>query len=226
MALGTNAFPSPAAAAAAAHGAGLRLRADDRAALAGPAGRDRLAPSAGHRRQREPVPLLPADRRQPDPVGRVRRHLPLRAQGPPRLRPAPGDVPHPRRPTSSRPSPSWRGCASPTGGAARSTRARASSRSTARRSPGARPTRSATPGSASGRPGSAPTSCSTCCPASAPSGPSWTPYGASRCPSRRSRWRFAGIQATRWSLQRADRDEGRRNLWLRGLDRAGLGFDS
>ncbi len=37
---------------------------------------------------------------------------------------------------------------------------------------------------------------------------------------------FAGIQATRWSLQRADRDEGRRNLWLRGLDRAGLGFDS
>ena len=37
---------------------------------------------------------------------------------------------------------------------------------------------------------------------------------------------FAGIQATRWSLQRADRDEGRRNLWLRALDRAGLGFDS
>ena len=31
---------------------------------------------------------------------------------------------------------------------------------------------------------------------------------------------FAGIQATRWSLQRVDRDEGRRNLWLRGLDRA------
>lgn len=35
-----------------------------------------------------------------------------------------------------------------------------------------------------------------------------------------------GIQATRWSLARADEREGRRNLWLRLLDRAGLGFDS
>ncbi len=35
-----------------------------------------------------------------------------------------------------------------------------------------------------------------------------------------------GIHATRWSLDRADRNEGRRNLWLRALDRAGLGFDS
>ncbi|UQX88620.1 FAD-binding oxidoreductase [Jatrophihabitans telluris] len=37
---------------------------------------------------------------------------------------------------------------------------------------------------------------------------------------------YAGIQATRWSLAAADRHEGRRNLWLRALDRAGLGFDS
>jgi len=35
-----------------------------------------------------------------------------------------------------------------------------------------------------------------------------------------------GIQATRWSLDRADHREGRRNLWLRSLDRLGLGFDS
>ena len=35
-----------------------------------------------------------------------------------------------------------------------------------------------------------------------------------------------GVQATRWSLERADRREGRRNLWLRALDAAGLGFDS
>ncbi len=35
-----------------------------------------------------------------------------------------------------------------------------------------------------------------------------------------------GIQATRWSLARADRQAGRRNLWLRTLDRFGLGFDS
>jgi glycine/D-amino acid oxidase-like deaminating enzyme len=38
--------------------------------------------------------------------------------------------------------------------------------------------------------------------------------------------RAAGINLTRWSLNRADRHEGRRNLWLRGLDRLGLGFDS
>lgn len=37
---------------------------------------------------------------------------------------------------------------------------------------------------------------------------------------------FIGIEATRWSLARADEKEGRRNLWLRGLDRVGLGFDS
>ena len=35
-----------------------------------------------------------------------------------------------------------------------------------------------------------------------------------------------GINLTRWSLDRADHRQGRRNLWLRGLDRPGLGFDS
>jgi glycine/D-amino acid oxidase-like deaminating enzyme len=35
-----------------------------------------------------------------------------------------------------------------------------------------------------------------------------------------------GIQTTRWALERADQREGRRNLWLRTLDAAGLGFDS
>jgi glycine/D-amino acid oxidase-like deaminating enzyme len=34
------------------------------------------------------------------------------------------------------------------------------------------------------------------------------------------------IQATRASIARADRHEGRRDLWLRTLDRLGLGFDS
>jgi glycine/D-amino acid oxidase-like deaminating enzyme len=38
--------------------------------------------------------------------------------------------------------------------------------------------------------------------------------------------RYAGVQLTRWSLGRADAHHGRRNLWLRALDRAGLGFDS
>ena len=39
-------------------------------------------------------------------------------------------------------------------------------------------------------------------------------------------FRYTGIQLTRWSLDRADRKDGHRNLWLRSLDRLGLGFDS
>ncbi|MFU8849659.1 NAD(P)/FAD-dependent oxidoreductase [Micromonospora sp. SL1-18] len=39
-------------------------------------------------------------------------------------------------------------------------------------------------------------------------------------------FRATGINLTRWSLANADKREGRRNLWLRTLDRLGLGFDS
>jgi hypothetical protein len=35
-----------------------------------------------------------------------------------------------------------------------------------------------------------------------------------------------GINLTRWSLDRADHRQGERNLFLRALDAAGLGFDS
>ncbi len=38
--------------------------------------------------------------------------------------------------------------------------------------------------------------------------------------------RHAAIQLTRWSLAPSDANDGRRNLWLRSLDRLGLGFDS
>ena len=38
--------------------------------------------------------------------------------------------------------------------------------------------------------------------------------------------RWAGIGVTQWSLARADARGGRRNLWLRTLDAAGMGFDS
>jgi glycine/D-amino acid oxidase-like deaminating enzyme len=38
--------------------------------------------------------------------------------------------------------------------------------------------------------------------------------------------RSVGVALTRWSMERADARGGRRNLWLRALDRAGLGFDS
>jgi len=37
---------------------------------------------------------------------------------------------------------------------------------------------------------------------------------------------WMGITATRRSLDRADRNQGQRNVWLRALDRLGLGFDS
>jgi hypothetical protein len=37
---------------------------------------------------------------------------------------------------------------------------------------------------------------------------------------------YLGVQATRWSLAQADRRGGRRNLWLRALDAAGMGYDS
>jgi glycine/D-amino acid oxidase-like deaminating enzyme len=38
--------------------------------------------------------------------------------------------------------------------------------------------------------------------------------------------RAPAVALTRWSLDRADNAGGRRNLWLRTLDRLGLGFDS
>jgi len=38
------------------------------------------------------------------------------------------------------------------------------------------------------------------------------------------RWIF--IRLTQWSIARADRNQGRRNLWLKLLDALGLGFDS
>jgi len=37
---------------------------------------------------------------------------------------------------------------------------------------------------------------------------------------------WTGIALTKWSLARADAHGGRRNLWLRTMDRMGLGFDS
>jgi len=37
---------------------------------------------------------------------------------------------------------------------------------------------------------------------------------------------FLGVQATRWALDRADHNEGKRGMLLRTLDAVGLGFDS
>jgi hypothetical protein len=37
---------------------------------------------------------------------------------------------------------------------------------------------------------------------------------------------YLGVQATRWALNRADHNRGKRNLLLKSLDAVGLGFDS
>jgi glycine/D-amino acid oxidase-like deaminating enzyme len=37
---------------------------------------------------------------------------------------------------------------------------------------------------------------------------------------------YFGIQATRWSLAHADVHDGKKNAWLKALDRIGVGFDS
>ena len=56
--------------------AGLRLRPRVRPADARPASLDRLGAPPGDVRRQQPVPLLPAHRRRPDPVGWLRRDLP------------------------------------------------------------------------------------------------------------------------------------------------------
>jgi len=38
--------------------------------------------------------------------------------------------------------------------------------------------------------------------------------------------KYLFIRLTQWSIDRADRNDGRRNAWLRLMDRLGLGFDS
>jgi glycine/D-amino acid oxidase-like deaminating enzyme len=38
--------------------------------------------------------------------------------------------------------------------------------------------------------------------------------------------KWAGISITKWSLDRADHNQGKRNLWLKVMDALGLGFDS
>ena len=48
----------------------------------------------------------------------------------------------------------------------------------------------------------------------------------SRCRSRPSRSAGPAIEATRRSLARADANGGKENLWLKAMERLGLGFDS
>ena len=98
VALATNVFPSLLKRNRLADRSRLRLRAHDRTADGCAARLDRLGGPAGPRRLREPVPLLPAEPRQPHPLGRLRRDLPLRRPGARRVRGPPRDVPAPGEP--------------------------------------------------------------------------------------------------------------------------------
>ena len=94
---------------------------------------DRLGAAPGPVRREQPVPLLPADRRRPDPVGRLRRDPLLRAAGSARSSTGGRRRSRSSRPSSSGPSRSSTGCASRIAGAARSTRPRGSRSRSARR---------------------------------------------------------------------------------------------
>ena len=39
-------------------------------------------------------------------------------------------------------------------------------------------------------------------------------------------FKFIIIRLTQWSINKSDENDGKRNLWLKFLDRLGLGFDS
>jgi hypothetical protein len=56
--------------------------------------------------------------------------------------------------------------------------------------------------------------------------PAWRWCATNRCSFPPEPLASTGINATRWSLDRADHSAGRRNLLLRTLDTLGLGFDS
>ncbi len=226
VALGTNVFPLPRPPHPPPHRAGLRLRADDRTAQRRTARRHRLAQPAGPGRQRQPVPLLPALLRQPHPLGRLRRGLSLRREGERRPGPAARDLRPAGRPLL-RLLPAVGGeCASPTPGAGRSTPAPASPRSSAPRTAG----RVAYAAGYTGL------------------GVGATRFGADvmldllsgeetertalemvrtkPLPFPPEPFAWTGVALTKWSLARADELGGHRNLWLRTMDRMGMGFDS
>ena len=216
--------PAAGPPAPAAHGAGLRLRADDRAADARAARLDRLARRQGigdSANQFHYYRLTDDNRILWGGYDAVYYSgatcAPRSTSGRRRSSCWPG--------TSSRRSRSSTACGSPTAGAARSTPAPGSAPSSARRTAagglrgrlhGARRRRDPLRRRRDARP-------------------------ARRRRTERTRLGWSarkplpfppepiagsGIELTRRALAEADRHDGRRNVWLRTLDRLGLGFDS
>ena len=226
VALGTNAFRPLLRRWSALHRAGLGLRPGHRAALGRAARRHRLGRAARALRRREPVPLLPADRRRAHPLGRLRRRLP---PGRPHRRAARAQTRRPSRvlaehffttfpqleglrfthawggviDTCSRFSPFW---GSALGGRVGYVAGYTGLGVGASRF-GAQVMLDRLAGEQTER----------------------TELAMVRrkpVPFPPEPLRWAGIQLTRRALAKADARGGRRGPWLRALDAAGLGFDS
>ena len=217
---------SPAAARdPALHRPGLRLRARHRAARLATIG---WAQPPGHRRRRQPVPLLPADHRRPHPVRRLGRGLPLPRPGRARATTSTTRRSRSSPSTSSTRSRSSRARASPTAGAARSTPAVRFSVFFGTAHGGRLAYATGYTGlGVGGRPLRRPHRRSTCSTArdTEATRTALRPHQAGPVPARAAALRRRS-QFTRNRLAAADRNDGRRGLWLRTLDRLGLGFDS
>jgi glycine/D-amino acid oxidase-like deaminating enzyme len=147
-----------------------------------------------------------------------RKIKPSTISAPPRSSASPG--------TSSQPFPSLKASASATGGAGLSTRARGFAPSTAPPSPGVPPTRPGTPGQGVG---TARFGANVMLDLLAGEPTERTELSIVRrkpLPFPPEPLAYLGIQLTRWSIDRADHNHGKRNAWLRTLDRLGVGFGS
>ena len=180
---------------------------------------------AGNRRLRQPVSLLPPDDGQPDRLGRLRRHLPLRTHA---------STPHTRTAgtstagwprTSSSPSRNSTTSGSPIAGPGPSTPTPGSARTGVSPAKAGSPTSTGSPGSASAPTRFAADVCLDLLEGSRRRAPGWR-WCAKAAAVSSGTLASTGIQATRWSLDRADHAAGRRNILLRALDAVGLGFDS
>ena len=187
---------------------------------------DRLGAAPGHVRREQPVPLLPADRRRPDPVGRLRRDLLPQQRRRAAVRPAAGDVRQARGPLPAG-VPTAGGPALPVSLGRRDRHdvaVHGHVRPGARRPPHlrARATRVWAWARAAGPAASSATSSSdrspTCC--------GFGSSVASPFPFPPEPLRSIAVNVVRHELDRADRNEGRRGLILKTLDAFGIGFDS
>ena len=170
---------------------------------------DRLGAAGRRRRHGQPVPLLPADRRTTGSSGAATTRSTTSAadvetastSGPRRSTGWPG--------TSSRPSPSSRGCGSATAGAGRSTPAPGSARSSAPPTAAASPTPLGYTGLGVGATRfGAQVMLDLLDGRAHRARPSWRWCASKPLPFPPEPLAYAGIQLTRWSLARADERRG------------------